>query len=51
MQKLQTRNNFCCIESRACLWEPAALLDVEHQITAVQVLHHEEKVRLKHAVL
>lgn len=47
MQELQTRNDFCSVEPRSRLGKPAALLDVEHQITAIQILHHEEKVRLK----
>lgn len=47
MQELESRNDFGGVEARARFREPPALLDVEHQVAAVQVLHHEEQVRLK----
>lgn len=47
VQELETRDYFGAIESGPLLGEASALLDVEHEITAIQILHHEEQVALQ----
>lgn len=47
MQELQPGHNLGGVEPGPRLREAAALLNVEHQVAAVQVLHHEEQVRLE----
>lgn len=42
VKKFETRDDFSCIETRSILVEATALLDVEHQVASVQILHHEE---------
>lgn len=46
VQELEAGNDFGRIEFRARLRKATAHLDVEHQIAAVQVLHHEEQMTL-----
>lgn len=47
MQKPQPRDDFGRIEFGARLRKPAAHLDVEHEIAAVQVLHDEKQMALR----
>lgn len=47
MQELQGDNDLTGVESCSILIELLHLLDVMHQITAVQVFHHKEQVLLK----
>ena len=49
VQELEREHDFCGVEPGAVDVEAGALLDVEHQVSAVQVLHHEEQVRLLRA--
>jgi len=44
MEELKSQKDFCRVEPRPLQLEPAALLDVEHQVAAVQVLHDEKQV-------
>ena len=46
VQELEREHDFSGVEPGAVDVEAGALLDVEHQVAAVQVLHHEEQVRL-----
>jgi len=47
VQELEARDYFGAIESGPLLGKASALLDVEHEITAIQILHHEEQVALQ----
>lgn len=49
MKEAQSGDDLRGVEARPPLLEAAALLDVEHEVAAVQVLHHEEQVRLRRA--
>ena len=42
MQKFQREQNFRGVKSRPFGFESPALLDVEHQIASVEVLHDKE---------
>jgi len=46
MQEAQAWDDFGRVETGAALLEAATLLDMEHEISTVQVLHHEEQMRL-----
>lgn len=46
VQKFKSRDDLGCVESSSILFKPAALLNVEHQVATVQILHHKEQVRL-----
>lgn len=46
VEEFETRDDLCGIESGTVLLETAALLDVEHEVSPVQILHHEEQVGL-----
>ena len=46
MQELQADDDLDGVEPGSLFAEPLALLNVEHQVPPVQVLHHEEEVRL-----
>ena len=47
VQKFKREQDLGGVEPRPVHVEPSGLLDVEHEVAAVQVLHHEEEVRLK----
>jgi len=47
VQELQGEENLGRVEPRSVDVELGALLDVEHQVAAVQVLHREEQVGLE----
>ena len=47
VKEFESEQDFCRVESCSVEIESRALLNVEHQVAAVQVLHHEEQVRLK----
>ena len=46
VQEFQSGDDFGRVKPGPILFETPALLDVEHEIAAVQILHHEEQVRL-----
>ena len=47
MQELESEQDFRCVEPRSVRLESSSLLDVEHEVAAVQIFHHEEQVRLE----
>ena len=47
VQKFKREQDLGRVEPRPVHIKPAGLLNVEHEVAAVQVLHHEEEVRLK----
>ena len=47
MQKFKREQDLGRVEPRPVHIKPPGLLNVEHEVAAVQVLHHEEEVRLK----
>lgn len=47
MQEFKARDDFGPIESGSLLRKATALLDMKHEITAIQVLHHKEQVALR----
>ena len=47
VHELQARHDLGTVEARPLLVEAARLLDVEHQVAAVEVFHHEEEVTLQ----
>lgn len=47
VQKAQPRDNLGGVETSPGLWKSTRLLDVEHEIASIQVLHHEKQMRLK----
>ena len=46
MQVLQGEHDFCGVEPGPGLVKLACALDLEHQVSAIHVLHHEEKALL-----
>lgn len=46
MEKHEGRNNFCSVEPGPIFVEAPRLLDVEHQVPAVDELHHKEQAIL-----
>jgi hypothetical protein len=42
MKKLQARHDLSAVELRSLLGESTTLLDVEHQVATIQVLHHKK---------
>ncbi len=47
VKEFESEQDFGRVESGSVEIESRALLNVEHQVAAVQVLHHEEQVRLE----
>ena len=47
VEKLQGEHDLGRVETRARLVEFSSALDLEHEITSVDVLHHEEKAILR----
>ena len=47
MQELQSGDDLRGVEPRPVFAKLAGSLNVEHQVSAVQILHHEEEVVLK----
>ena len=47
MQEMQCQNDFRAVESRPILVEFSGPLNLEHQISAVDIFHDEEKSVLK----
>ena len=43
MKKEESQDDFCGVESCPVLIELAGPLDLEHEVTAVDVLHHKEQ--------
>ena len=50
MQEMQCQNDFRAVESRPILVEFSGPLNLEHQISAVDIFHDEEKSVLKKSV-
>lgn len=46
MQEFESGDDFGRVKPGSILLEATALLNVEHQIAPVQILHHKEQVRL-----
>ena len=51
VEELEAANDLGRVELGPLLVEAAHLLDVKHEVSAIQVLHHEEQVTLKDEVL
>jgi hypothetical protein len=42
MKKFEARHDLSAVELRSLLGESTTLLDVEHQVASIQVLHHKK---------
>ena len=47
VQELESRGDLGAVETRSELVKSAAVLDMEHEVAARQVLHHEEQMTLE----
>lgn len=50
MEKLQAANNFGTVKTGSVFNEFPFFLNVEHQITTIEVFHHEEKMTLQNFI-
>ena len=46
VKKLESQHDFCRVESGSGFVKFSGTLDLEHEITSVHVLHHEEEAVL-----
>jgi hypothetical protein len=46
MQEFEPGDDFGSVKPGSVLFKSAALLNVEHQVAPVQILHHKEQVGL-----
>ena len=46
VQELQSADDLGTVESGTILIELSVFLDVKHEITSIQILHHEEQMTL-----
>ena len=46
VKKFESGDDFGSVKPGSILFKSTALLNVEHQVTPVQILHHKEQVRL-----